>query len=233
MIGIEASKSRTGARFRPSSHPPKWFLESEIDFIGAIPGTVFVVVSTGIARSRAYLRGQQAVAGKTHMGNSGNRRLDGRADEAILLTLPVRSWFIAERIVSFQITILKVLAGYPEGRARVADLTRDVSILMSSGSDWADRTKQWAARSPKLDIFGSAFVLRDDSGWQITDIGRQFLSSLEAPLPAAHYQERRCEVTAGVAPTALAPVQPVIRLVVDNTRTSQSDREHDQTRQTA
>lgn len=135
--------------------------------------------------------------------------------------------------MSFQITILKVLAGYPEGRARVADLTRDVSILMSSGSDWANRTKRWAARSPKLDIFGSAFVLRDDSGWQITDMGRQFLGSLEAPLPAAHYQEQRCEVTTAVAPTALAPVQPVIRLVVDNTRTSQSDREHDQTRQTA
>jgi hypothetical protein len=140
--------------------------------------------------------------------------------------------FIAGGIVSFQITILKVLAGYPEGRARVADLTRDVSILMSSGSDWANRTKRWAARSPKLDIFGSAFVLRDDSGWQITDIGRQFLGSLEAPLPA-HYQEQRCEVTASLVPTALAPVQPVIRLVVDNTRTSQPDCEHDQTRQTA
>jgi hypothetical protein len=138
--------------------------------------------------------------------------------------------FIAGRIVSFQITILKVLAGYPEGRARVADLTRDVSILMSSGSDWANRTKRWAARSPKLDIFGSAFVLREEIGWQITDIGRQFLGSLEAPLPAAHYQEQRCEVTVSVVPTALAPVQPVIRLVVDNTRTSQSD--SDQTRQT-
>jgi hypothetical protein len=139
----------------------------------------------------------------------------------------------AGRIVSFQITILKVLAGYPEGRARVADLTRDVTILMSSGSDWANRTKRWAARAPKLDIFGSAFVLREESGWQITDIGRKFLGSLEAPLPAAHYQEQRCEVTASVVPTGLAPVQPVIRLVVDNTRTSQSDCEHDQTRQTA
>ena len=46
--------------------------------------------------------------------------------------------FVAGRIVSFQITVLKVLAGHPEGRACVGDLTRYVSILMSSGSDWAN-----------------------------------------------------------------------------------------------
>src|ERR1700686_5684436 len=84
--------------------------------------------------------------------------------------------------MSFQITVLKVLAGHPEGRASIADLTRYVSILISSGTDWTNRTKRLAARAPKLDIFADSFVLRDDRGWRITESGRQFLASLEAPL---------------------------------------------------
>jgi hypothetical protein len=132
--------------------------------------------------------------------------------------------------VSFQITILKVLAGQPEGRARVADLTRYVSILMSSGADWTDRTKRWAALAPDLDIFGSAFVVRDSSGWQITDIGRQFLDSIEAMASAAHHQEQSCEVVVVVIPRTEPPVQPMLRLVVDNERTSQADGEPDPTR---
>jgi hypothetical protein len=90
--------------------------------------------------------------------------------------------FVAGRAVSFQITVLKVLAGHPDGRAFIAELTRFVSILMSSGWDWTDRMRRLAARAPKLEIFGDAFVLRDDRGWSITDSGRQFLASLEAPI---------------------------------------------------
>ena len=82
--------------------------------------------------------------------------------------------------MSFQITILKVLAGHPEGRASLADLTRYVSVLASSGTDWSQRMKRLAARAPGLDIFTSRYVLRDDSGWQITDAGREFLRSIEA-----------------------------------------------------
>jgi hypothetical protein len=132
--------------------------------------------------------------------------------------------------VSFQITILKVLAGQPEGRACVADLTRYVSILMSSGADWANRTKCLAALVPQLDIFGSALVLRDSSGWQITDIGRQFLGSIEATLSAAHHREESPETVVVVIPAASTGGQPMLRLVVDNERTSQSDGEPDQTR---
>lgn len=140
--------------------------------------------------------------------------------------------FVAERTVSFQITILKVLAGHPDGRASVAELTRYVSVLMSSGSDWTNRTRQLAARAPKLDIFSDSLVLRDNSGWQITDKGRQLLTSLEAPIPAAQDQEQSSGSDAAVA-AALSPVQPVLRLVVDNTRTSQSSRGPDETRQSA
>jgi hypothetical protein len=125
--------------------------------------------------------------------------------------------------VSFQITVLKVLAGHPEGRASVADLTRCVSILISSGSDWTNRTKRLAARAPKLDIFGDSFVLRDDRGWQITDIGRQFLASLEAPIPVTlDYEQPPEAATVAMAPPS--PVLPPLRLVVDNVRTSRRGR---------
>ncbi|QDW40625.1 hypothetical protein FFI89_027950 [Bradyrhizobium sp. KBS0727] len=81
--------------------------------------------------------------------------------------------------MSIQITTLKVLAGHPEGRATHADVTRSAAILMSSGVDWSDRMKRLAARAPDLSIFSSGYVIRDDSGWQITDAGRAFLTSIE------------------------------------------------------
>jgi len=58
--------------------------------------------------------------------------------------------------MSFEITILKVLAGHPEGRASLADLKHAMAILISSGSDWTDRTKRLAARAPDLDIFSQS-----------------------------------------------------------------------------
>jgi hypothetical protein len=84
-------------------------------------------------------------------------------------------------VVSFQITILKVLAGQPDGRASHPDVTRSVAILMSSGADWSSRMKRLAARAPDLSIFSSNYVIRDAAGWQITDAGRGFLASIEAP----------------------------------------------------
>jgi hypothetical protein len=93
--------------------------------------------------------------------------MDGRPGQAIVVKLVV-----AGRAVSFQITILKVLAGHPDGRASVTELTRYVSILMSSGSDWTDRMRRLAAHAPKLEIFADGFVLRDDRGWRITEFGQ-------------------------------------------------------------
>ncbi len=87
--------------------------------------------------------------------------------------------------MSFQITVLKVLAGHPEGRASLDDLRRAVAILISSGSDWTDRMKRLAGRAPGLDIFTQAFVLRDEAGWQITHTGLAFLAALEAPTQVA------------------------------------------------
>jgi hypothetical protein len=83
--------------------------------------------------------------------------------------------------VSFQVTILKVLAGQPRGHLPLADLKRAVAVLICSGVEWTDRTKRLASRAPGLDIFGQSLVLRDRTGWQITDAGRALLSSIETP----------------------------------------------------
>jgi hypothetical protein len=108
--------------------------------------------------------------------------------------------------VSFQITVLKVLAGHPEGRASIADLRRAVGILISSGPDWTDRTKRLAARAPGLDIFSQFLVLRDADGWQITDAGRTLLASIETIVPRAPESEQAPEAVAtpATAPTLLA-----------------------------
>ena len=123
--------------------------------------------------------------------------------------------------MGFQITVLKVLAGHPEGRASIADLTRCVSILISSGTEWTNRTKRLAARAPKLDIFADSFVLRDDRGWQITEGGRQFLTSLEVPLR----ETAQAPETATKEPRS--PALPTLRLVVNNERQPPDGREKD------
>lgn len=88
---------------------------------------------------------------------------------------------VVGRGVSFQITVLKVLAGHPEGRASLADLKHYVAVLTCSGADWSQRMKRLAARAPELDIFSSGYVRREPSGWQITQQGRDFLALIEAP----------------------------------------------------
>jgi hypothetical protein len=83
--------------------------------------------------------------------------------------------------VNFQITVLKVLAGHPQGHASLVDLKHYVAVLASSGADWSERMKRLAARAPDLDVFSSGYVLREPSGWQITAKGREFLISIEEP----------------------------------------------------
>ena len=65
----------------------------------------------------------------------------------------------------------------------LADLRHDVALLISSGRDWTDQTKRIAARAPDLNIFSQRFVLREPTGWQITAAGREFLASVEKPVP--------------------------------------------------
>ena len=110
---------------------------------------------------------------------------------------------VAGRTVSFQITILKVLAGQPEGHASLVDLKHYVAVLTSSGADWSQRMKRISKRAPGLDIFSTGYVLRHPSGWQITDAGREFLRSIEAP------------VTDELVPESAASQSPVVSAQFD------------------
>ena len=108
--------------------------------------------------------------------------------------------------VSFQISILKVLASYPDGRASLEALKSDLNILMTSGRDWADRMKRLAARAPNIDVFSQQLILRDPLGWQITPEGRVFLTALEAPIAAEPVADTTAQPIKAVAVTAV-PVQ--------------------------
>ena len=95
--------------------------------------------------------------------------------------------------VNFQVTVLKILASYPDGFAPMADLKRDMTILATSGRDWADRTKRLGTRLPDLDIFSQKFIERMKGGWRITEEGRAALESMEAR-PTAPEMPAKMEV---------------------------------------
>jgi len=122
------------------------------------------------------------------------------------------------RGVSFQITVLKVLAGSTGGRLPLADLRRDVAILMSSGTDWTNRTRRLAARAPGLDIFSQALVVRDPEGWRITDAGLAFLIALEAPAAINNSQEPAPDVAETPPPEAASPPVPLIGITTRRSR---------------
>jgi hypothetical protein len=110
-----------------------------------------------------------------------------------------------ELCVSLQIAILKVLVSHPEGRATIAALNTDLSILNTSGRDWTNRLKRLAARAPDLDIFVQGLILRDSSGWQITPEGRAFLDWLESGAASANVPVTE--------PSPPPPEQPPLLLV--------------------
>ncbi|WFU61280.1 hypothetical protein [Bradyrhizobium brasilense] len=82
--------------------------------------------------------------------------------------------------MNFQVTVLKILVSYPGGVAPLVDLKRDMAILVTSGSDWGERTKRLAACVPNLNIFSQGLVERENGAWRITDKGREVLQSMEA-----------------------------------------------------
>jgi hypothetical protein len=85
------------------------------------------------------------------------------------------------RVVSLQVAIMKVLASYPGGHAKVAGLNVDLAVLSGAGPSWTRRLKRLAMKAPDLDIFGQAFVVRDSAGWYLTAAGRERLNELELP----------------------------------------------------
>jgi hypothetical protein len=83
--------------------------------------------------------------------------------------------------MNLQVTVLKILASYPDGFATLGDLKRDMAILATSGDDWTRRTKRFAARLPNLEIFPQGLVVRLEDGWRITERGRSVLEMMERP----------------------------------------------------
>jgi hypothetical protein len=125
--------------------------------------------------------------------------------------------------LSFQITILKVLAGHPGGRASLEEVRYAVSFLISSGPDWTNRMKRLASLAPKLDIFSSSFVMRDNECWQITEAGRQFLILLEAT-PVSLASENQPALVVAVTPSQAPPSMRLVGIKKRRPRRSRVDR---------
>jgi hypothetical protein len=123
--------------------------------------------------------------------------------------------------VSLQFSILKVLAGQPDGHATVSDLNRYITLL--SCPEWTARMRRLSSRAPDLDIFGSRYVLRDQTGWQLTEAGHTFLVGIENPIPAMH-DPNVAAVQVILTPTPRRQsATPTLRLVADNQETRRPD----------
>lgn len=109
--------------------------------------------------------------------------------------------------MNFQVTVLKILAAYPDGFAVMEDLKRDMAILATSGRDWADRTRRLAAKAPGLDIWSQGLVERLSGGWKITAKGRAVLDLMEAR-PAASETVQVPAVEDSIA-ASTSPVSPL------------------------
>jgi hypothetical protein len=75
--------------------------------------------------------------------------------------------------------ILKILVSHPDGFATMADLKRDMAVLINSGDEWSERTSRLASRVEHLDIFSQNLIERESGGWKITEKGRSLLAIME------------------------------------------------------
>ncbi|WP_445220606.1 hypothetical protein ACKWRH_11495 [Bradyrhizobium sp. Pa8] len=81
--------------------------------------------------------------------------------------------------MSFQLSILKILAGQPDGRGTIEVVKQHLAIFYTSGPDWVRRMRRLAEFAPNLDLFGQQLVTRERGTWIITNEGRVFLAELE------------------------------------------------------
>lgn len=88
-------------------------------------------------------------------------------------------------VVNFQVSVLKVLASYPNGLATLSDIKRDLAFLATSGTDWAKYSKRLGAAFPSLDVFSLGFVQRYSFGWRLTAKGATALEMMEESARAA------------------------------------------------
>ncbi|MDZ4057590.1 MAG: hypothetical protein U1D69_11645 [Polynucleobacter sp.] len=82
--------------------------------------------------------------------------------------------------MSWQITILKILAASPGGEASVLSITRDLSILISANDGWIGRLARSIPPDGPRDIFSNGLVTRPSPGrWRLSPAGRDYLRSIE------------------------------------------------------
>ncbi|AMA59926.1 hypothetical protein [Bradyrhizobium sp. CCGE-LA001] len=81
--------------------------------------------------------------------------------------------------MSFQLSILKILAGQPGGQASLELIKKHLAIFYTSGPEWPARMKRIASREPNLDVFGQKLIERQQGYWMITPQGRKILEMLE------------------------------------------------------
>ena len=96
-------------------------------------------------------------------------------------------------------------------------MNSDLAILAGAGVAWSQRLKTLAARAPSLDIFSEGFVVRDDAGWQLTDIGRAALHRIEHPAPLKSTPPK-LELVARAVPASPERPKPVLQIVGRNDR---------------
>lgn len=90
--------------------------------------------------------------------------------------------------VSFQLSVLKILASQPKGRAGLAVLKNYLAVFYTSGPEWTTRVKRFAERAPDLGIFRQKLVARESGHWIIMEDGRAFLASVEQAAILAHLE---------------------------------------------
>jgi hypothetical protein len=80
--------------------------------------------------------------------------------------------------VRFKLAILHVLAEWPDRRATIDEIRREVGIIFANG-DQTEPLKRLSALGD-IDIFQTGLVSRNEEGFQITDAGLSLLQSLES-----------------------------------------------------
>jgi hypothetical protein len=115
--------------------------------------------------------------------------------------------------VSFQMSILKILAGQPNGRAGLDVVKQHLALFYTSGSEWTGRKKRLAERAPDLDIFGQKLIAREPGEWRITDAGRALLLAVEQP-PATASEKLTLDELIEHMPASEFPPPPRRRHVV-------------------
>lgn len=107
--------------------------------------------------------------------------------------------------MSFQPSILKILAGQRDGHGTLEVIKQHLAIFYTSGPDWVMRMKRLAEFAPNLDLFGQKLVAREQGIWIITDEGRAFLAALEQ-VAATNSEATREDRSPAAPPQLLTPL---------------------------